>query len=177
MGGSVVVVVDVVVDVVVVVVVGIVVVVNGMVVVVVGGSVVVIGIVEGAIIGAGFAILMSEASITKELADVLELLFGFLIPGVNWEVAAIFVLGLVGYVIFYTLFTCFRIVRLAGGLAAAIGGCVAIYMFITLFVNIEEWKARDKSTTAPATMPLIKVLMLKLFKKIAPRFQLFEWYY
>ena len=138
---------------------------------------VVIGIAEGAIIGAGFAILMSEASITKALADVIELYLGFLIPGVNWEAAATFLLGLVAFIIYFTLFISFRFVRLAGGLAAAVGGCVAIYMYMTLFVNITEWKTKVKSTTAPATMPLMKVIMLKLFQKFAPRFQLFEWYY
>jgi len=133
----------------------------------------IVGIAEGAMIGAGFAMLMSEANLTKPLADVIEFIFGFLIPGVDWEASAAFILGLVAFLIYFTLFKTFRVVRLAGGIAAAVGGCVAIYMIFTLFIDITEWKSRSRSTTAQIDMPFMKVIMLKLLQRIAPRLQRF----
>ena len=133
----------------------------------------IVGIAEGAMIGAGFAILMSEANMTKPLADIIESIFGFLIPGVDYEAAAAFILGLVVFLIYFTLFKTFRVVRLAGGIAAAVGGCVAIYMIFTLFIDIAEWKSRSRSTTAQIDMPFMKIIMLKLLQRIAPRLQRF----
>ena len=133
-----------------------------------------VGMVEGAIIGAGFAMLMSEANATKELAKEFEALFGYILPGMDWEAAACFTLGFVAFVIYFTLFKTFRIVRIMGGVGAAVGGCVAIYMYFTLFVRISEWNRKERSVTEPT--PLIRVILLKLFPGFASRFKLFKWY-
>ena len=129
-----------------------------------GGTLV--GVIEGAVIGAGLSIILSESKISQQIANEIAKMFPQF-GDIVYEAAVLFIGGFVGFSAYFILFEMLRVVKVIGGIAFAIAGVVAIYVLVNEF-----WpEARGRDVSNPTTMPMVRMFFTRLFQRF-PQFKL-----